>query len=95
MVDIPFSGPALDNAVAKADARALAAAEASGNPKAAARAAIQAIQLDIQDHVDAGSSGAAWLKEFCNHAAPQVADLALTLHGEDGQGMTVLKCGLW
>lgn len=89
MVNIPFSGPALDNAVAVADAQALAAAEASGNPKAA-RAAIQAIQLDIQDHLDEGSAGAAWLTQFYNDAAPQVANLALTLHGQDGQGMTVL-----
>jgi hypothetical protein len=89
LVDIPFSGSALDSAVAHADAQALAAAESNGNPKAA-RAAIQAIQLDIQDHVDEGNPGTAWLKQFYNDAAPQVANLALTLHGQDGQGMTVL-----
>jgi len=42
LVDIPWSGPALDDADATAEAQALAAAESDKNP-AAAMAAIQAI----------------------------------------------------
>jgi hypothetical protein len=97
MVDIPFGGQELENADAEAEAWALAHAEASSSPQAA-RAAIQAIQQDLQDQLDVLDHGdacsqataKAFLAAFYNQAAPQVASLALTLHGEDGQGMTVL-----
>jgi hypothetical protein len=85
-VDIPWSGTALDDADAKAEAQALAAAEANKDP-AAARAAIAAIQQDIQDHVDATDpDSAAFLQAFYNQAAPQVANLATILHNEDASG---------
>lgn len=80
MVNIPFSGPALDNADAHAEAQALAAAENSKDPKAA-MAAIQAIQHDLQDHLTANDT--VWLSAFYNQAAPQVAALAATLHRLD------------
>lgn len=88
MVDIPWdsSPQQLDADAAKAAAQNLAAAEAESakNPKAA-RAQIQAIQAEIQDNVDAGDT--TWLGSFYNTAAPQVANLAATLNGEDGQTM--------
>lgn len=80
LVDIPWSGQALANADAQAEAQALAAAEANKDPKAA-MAAIQAIQQDVQDHLNAGDT--AWLASFYNQAAPQVAALATTLHNLD------------
>jgi hypothetical protein len=80
MVSIPFSGPALNNADAQAEAQALAAAENNKDPKAA-MAAIQAIQQDLQDHLTANDT--AWLSAFYNQAAPQVAALAATLHRLD------------
>lgn len=93
MMNIPFSGQALDNADARAQAQALADAEASGNPKAV-RAAIQVIQQDLQDQLDALNHGdaasraeaKAFLTAFYNQAAPQVANLALLLHNEDASG---------
>lgn len=80
LVSIPWSGQALDAADAKAEAQALAAAEANKDPKAA-MAAIQAIQQDLQDHISANDT--AWLGGFYNQAAPQVAALATTLHNLD------------
>jgi hypothetical protein len=82
MVNIPFSGPALDNADATVEAQALAAAEAqaSKNPSAA-RAKIAAIEQEIKEHAGDGSAGAPWLQDFYNDAAPAVANLASTLHG--------------
>ncbi|HEY4463780.1 MAG TPA: hypothetical protein VGN41_14045 [Streptosporangiaceae bacterium] len=80
LVNIPFSGPALDSADARAEAQALAAAEGSKDPKAAL-AAIQAIQNDLQDHLTANDT--VWLSAFYNQAAPQVAALAATLHRLD------------
>jgi hypothetical protein len=90
LVDIPWSGPALDDADATAEAQALAAAESDKNP-AAAMAAIQAIEADLKDQLDALGSGDSlsqqgareFLKTFYNTAAPQVANLAATLH-QDG-----------
>lgn len=80
MVNIPFSGSALENADAQAEAQALAAAENNKDPKAAL-AAIQAIQQDLQDHLKANDT--AWLSAFYSQAAPQVAALAATLHKLD------------
>jgi hypothetical protein len=82
MVNIPFSGPALDDADATVEAQALAAAEAqaSKNPSAA-RAKIAAIEQEIKEHAGDGSAGAPWLQDFYNDAAPAVANLASTLHG--------------
>ena len=92
-VNIPWSGAALSQADAAAEAQALAAAEASNNP-AAARAAIQAIQQDIQDQVAAANSGnvqaradaKTFLQTFYDQAAPQVANLAMVLHSSDAVG---------
>jgi hypothetical protein len=88
MVNIPWdsSQQQLDADAAKAAAQNLAAAEAESgkNPKAA-RAQIQAIQALIQDNVD--SHDTSWLGSFYNAASPQVANLAATLNGEDGQTM--------
>jgi hypothetical protein len=83
LVDIPWSGQALDNADAQAEAQALAAAEANKDPKAAL-AAINAIQQDLTDHIKAGDT--AWLGDFYNQAAPQIANLASTLHNLDSGG---------
>jgi len=82
MVNIPFSGPALDSADATLEAQALAAAEAQAtkNPSAA-RAQIAAIEQEIKEHAGDGSAGAPWLQDFYNDAAPAVANLASTLHG--------------
>ncbi|HEY1823581.1 MAG TPA: hypothetical protein VGG83_26940 [Trebonia sp.] len=86
MVEIPWdsSQQQLDADSSKAAAQNLAAAEAESakNPKAA-RVQIQAIQAEIQDNVDSGDT--TWLGTFYNTAAPQVANLAATLNGEDGQ----------
>ena len=82
MVNIPFSGPALDNADATIEAQALAAAEAqAGQNPAAARAQIAAVEQEIAEHVGDGTAGAPWLQDFYNDAAPAVANLASTLHG--------------
>jgi hypothetical protein len=81
MISIPFDVKAVDFADAKAEVQALAAAEASKDPKAA-MAAIQAIQQDIQDHLNAGDT--TWLTAFYNQGAAQVADLAATLHNLSG-----------
>jgi hypothetical protein len=78
LVDIPWSGPALDNADAQAEAQALAQAESGPDPKVAA-ASIKAIEQDLQDHL----GDRAWLRAFYNAAAPYVAKLATTLHGLD------------
>lgn len=83
------AGP-LDTSDAQTAAQLLAEAEASGNSKAA-RAAVQAIQQDIQIHIDQGSAGTAWLTAFYNAAGPQIAGLANTLHSEDGTGLTPLS----
>lgn len=80
LVEIPWSGQALTNADAQAEAQALAAAEANKDPKAA-MAAIQAIQQDVQDHLNANDG--VWLASFYSQAAPQVAALATTLHNLD------------
>jgi hypothetical protein len=82
MVNIPFSGPALESADATIEAQALAAAEAeaSKNPSAA-RAQIAAIEQAIAEHAGDGKAGAPWLQDFYNDAAPAVANLASTLHG--------------
>jgi hypothetical protein len=81
MVNIPFGVNAVDFADAKAEVQALAAAEVSKDPKAA-MAAIQAIQADIQVHLNAGDTK--WLTAFYNHGAAQVAGLATTLHNLSG-----------
>jgi len=90
MVNIPWSGPALDNADSTVEAKALAAAEAqaSTNPSAA-RAKIAAIEQEIQEHVGDGKAGAPWLQDFYNDAAPSVASLASTLHGLENSGDTL------
>jgi hypothetical protein len=90
MVTIPGDPNVAAAADAQAEAQALAQAEANGN-KQAARASIQAIQLDIQSHLAEGQAGAAWLAAFYNGAAPQVAGLANVLHGQDGTGLTPLS----
>lgn len=79
LVDIPWSGPELDSADAKAEAQALAQAESSKDPKVAA-ASIQAIEQDLKDHMGDGQ----WLRTFYDNAAPYVAKLATTLHNNDG-----------
>jgi hypothetical protein len=88
MLEIPWdsSQQQLDADSSKAAAQNLAAAEAESakNPKAA-RVQIQAIQTEIQDNIDSGDTS--WLGSFYNTAAPQVANLAATLNGEDGQTM--------
>jgi hypothetical protein len=82
MVNIPFSGPALDDADATIEAQALAAAEAqAGKNPSAARAKIAAIEQEIAEHVGDGKAGTPWLQDFYNDAAPAVASLASTLHG--------------
>jgi hypothetical protein len=78
LVDIPWSGPELDNADALAEAQALGRAESGKDPKVAA-ASIQAVEQDLKDHM--GDS--AWLQAFYNNAAPYVAKLATTLHEND------------
>jgi hypothetical protein len=94
MVNIPWgSTPSalkeLDSLDAAAQAKALAAAEAeSGKNPAAARAEIQAIQLDVSDHVKSGDG--AWLNAFYTAGAASVANLAGTLNREDGQDGVVL-----
>jgi hypothetical protein len=82
MVNIPFSGPALDSADATVEAQKLAAAEAqAAKDPSAARAQITAIEQEIKEHAGDGSAGAPWLQDFYNDAAPAVANLASTLHG--------------
>jgi hypothetical protein len=97
MVEIPWvSGTELATDSAQAAAQNLAAAEAESakNPKAA-RAQIQAIQAEIKDNLDSlddpDSGATAWLGSFYNTAAPQVANLAATLNGEDGQTMVNME----
>lgn len=97
MVEIPWvSGTELETDSAQAAAQNLAAAEAESakNPKAA-RAQIQAIQAEIKDNLDSlddpDSGATAWLGSFYNTAAPQVANLAATLNGEDGQTMVNME----
>jgi hypothetical protein len=82
MVNIPWSGPALDSADSSIEASQLATAlaEAKTNP-AAARTAISAIEQEIREHVADGAKGTPWLQDFYNQAAPSVANLATTLHG--------------
>jgi hypothetical protein len=75
---IPWDTADVDTADAQLRAQQLAAAEKSGN-----LAQIQAIQADIQDHIESNDS--AWLTAFYNQAAPQVANLAATLNSEDGK----------
>jgi hypothetical protein len=86
MVDIPWSGQALNDDTAPARmANALAAAEAEANkdPKAAL-AEIAAIEMSIQEHLTDGQAGEAWLQAFYNDAGPQVANLATVLHDLNG-----------
>jgi hypothetical protein len=73
MAYIPWDKTSVDTADAQLQAQQLAAAEQSGN-----LAQVKAIQTDIQDHID--SNDKAWLQAFYNQAAPQVANLAQTLH---------------
>jgi hypothetical protein len=77
LVDIPWSGSALDSADAYAEAQALAQAECA-DPKVVA-ATLQAIQQDLKDHM----GDPAWLATFYNNAAPYVASLATMLHNKD------------
>lgn len=77
----------LDAASAAADAKILATAEGKNDPQA--RAQIQAVQADIQDHLDEGDT--AWLKAFYDQASPQVAGLASVLNSEDGTGTVLLS----
>jgi hypothetical protein len=81
LVSIPFSGQALDEADAKAEAQALTAIEGSQDPSDA-MATIQAVQQDIQDHLSAGDTQ--WLTAFYDQGAAQVAGLAATLHSLSG-----------
>lgn len=89
-VMIPWSGQALDNADAKAEAQALAGAQASKDP-VAARAAIQAIALDLQDH----QGDPVFLRAFWSQpqAAAGAANLASSLHSQDGKGLALLAAG--
>jgi hypothetical protein len=83
MISVPWpaSGKALDAASAQADAQLLAQAEAEAakDPKAA-RAQIAQVEDDLQDHLDQGQAGSAWVTSFYNDSAPSVANLAATLH---------------
>jgi hypothetical protein len=94
MVNIPWGNtPAslkeLDSLDAKAQAQALADAEAeSGQDPKAARAEIASIELGITDHVKSGD--AAWLAAFYTAGATPVANLAATLNTEDGKDGVVL-----
>jgi hypothetical protein len=82
LVSIPWDGPTVDAAAAQADAQLLAQAES--NPKdPQSRADIQAVALDIKDHL----SDPAYLTAFYNQAAPAVAKLATTLHGMDASAV--------
>jgi hypothetical protein len=87
MVNIPWdrSPSELNAASAQAAAQLLAQAEAESakDPKAA-QAEIQEIEADIQDHLDEGQPGAAWLAAFYNQAGPQIANLAAALHDLNG-----------
>lgn len=78
---------ALNAADAKYEAQALKLAEQDEDAKAS-RAAIQAIQQDVQDHLDATDpNDQAWLTAFYNESAPQVANLATVLHNQDAAGV--------
>lgn len=101
MVNIPWGSTAagmqqLDSLDAAAEAKALAAAEASKDPKAA-RAEIQAIQADLRDHAQSAkadgpnSDSMAWLTAFYTSGAAAVANLGTTLNEEDGQGTNTLS----
>ena len=101
MVNIPWGSTAagmqqLDSLDAAAEAKALAAAEASKDPKAA-RAEIQAIQADLRDHAQSAkadgpnSDSMAWLTAFYTSGAAAVANLGTTLNEEDGQGTSTLS----
>lgn len=82
MVNIPWSGPALDSADSSLEAKQLATALAQARTDpAAARTQITAIEQEIREHVADGSKGTPWLQDFYNQAAPSVANLATTLHG--------------
>lgn len=87
LVSIPWNPSAAqleaDSPQAIANDLAAAEAESAKNP-AAARVRIEAIQAEIQDQLDSGSQGTAWLTSFYNQAAPQVANLAAVLNREDG-----------
>jgi hypothetical protein len=85
MVTIPGSTGDENTLDAQEEVQALAQAEKSGD-----RATIQAIEQDIQDHLDEGDSGTTWLSAFYNGAGPQVAGLASSLHDEDATGITLL-----
>ncbi len=87
MVEIPWSGQALNDDAAAAQAKELAAAEAEAtkHPKAA-QAEIAAIELSIQEHLADGQDGQPWLQAFYNDAGPQVANLATVLHDLNGSG---------
>jgi hypothetical protein len=78
LVSIPWDGPTVDAAAAQADAQLLAQAE-SNPTDPQSRADIQAVTLDIQDHL----SDPAYLTAFYNQAAPMVAKLAAALHAMD------------
>jgi hypothetical protein len=84
MATIPWDRENIGTADAQLQAQQLAAAETSGN-----RAQIQAIQADIQDHLD--DHDTAWLAAFYDRAAPQVASLAAVLHQEDATGTVLLS----
>lgn len=87
---IPWDTKDLAPADAKYDAQTLAQAEAESrsNPQLA-RQQIQAVQYDIQYHVDTHDTK--WLQDFYNQASPQVANLAATLNSEDGKNAVVLS----
>lgn len=89
MVTIPGGAKIEDAQDARADVQALLQAEASGN-KQAARVAIQAIQQDMQDHLDANDTR--FLADFWSQpqAAAATTSVATALHNEDGSGTTVL-----
>jgi hypothetical protein len=85
---IPWDGTALATADASLQAQDLAAADKSGD-----LAEIQAVEQDIQDHMDEGAAGLGFLAAFYNQAAPQVAGLAATLYARDGTLKQPLSAG--
>lgn len=76
---LPWEGQALDSQDVTADAQELAAAEQSGNVTQ-----IQAVEQDIEDHLDEGTAGLPFLSAFYNQAGTRVAALAGSLYSHGG-----------
>jgi hypothetical protein len=85
---IPWDEKSVDAQDASLEAENLAAAEKSGN-----RAEILAVEQDIKDHIAEGPAGLTYLAAFYNQAGPQVANLATTLHSQDGTLKQPLSAG--